>query len=531
MGRYAVRYVKALQMQDDPQLTAVFRDFSGGVNTRMHPNKISSNQLETCTNWDLGTPAQLNKMYGSVMISDDMGAKSVIGVFDYIRQGYTDQLMMYEDNNLNASESEGAHTEVKGDFTASQTEVGFVLAKESGLTPDDVVFFNAGANWWRIHKSSAGAWATQDLGATTGATCSPPSSKVGTWYANRFWVLKDDLLYFSDAYDTDYSTSFDTGSNVYRIPVGSEMGILATRNKGMIIMGEQAIWNLFPSATPAATDRPEPVVTSHGVVGKKAWTVAGDKIFYFAQDGFRELLRTATDDLQTGASYPVSYLLKTQFEDIAWAYASRIVLHHFDDRVYITVPTGAATFKTWIYYPASNSFAIKDGWSPRDMANHKISGDLRMYYGVHGDGKCYRGWYGYTDEGTTTTDGTAQSTVFESREEDFQQPLIQKVGGEVEIEAFSTGGDYSLTISAAIDGGAYSTLGTMTLATDSAPTLPVDLPFALTDSYVVRDKLHLDSLGPFRTLQIKIEGSNSNDEDIKLYGINLVTFREDYDNE
>ncbi len=42
-----------------------------------------------------------------------------------------------------------------------------------------------------------------------GAT-SPPITTVMEWYGNRIWCLKNDLLYWSDAYDSDYSTAFNS---------------------------------------------------------------------------------------------------------------------------------------------------------------------------------------------------------------------------------------------------------------------------------------------------------------------------------
>jgi len=518
---------------DDKQLYAIRRDYTGGQNTRTHPNRIGENQAEALTNWDIGTPAQLVKRKGSVLISDDMGSASVLGLHNYIRQGYTDALIAFEDDNANDITSEGNHAEIKGNFTASQTDIGFVQAKESGLTPDDVVFINVGGNnWWRLHKASNDAWATQDLGNTAGTgTDSPPASTVGAWYGNRFWVLVNDLLYFSAAYSADYSSAFDTVSDVYRIPVGEERAIIPVRDTGMIIAGEQAIWGLAASATPVATDKPEPMVTSHGFVSKKGWCQVADDIFYFAQDGLRSLQKTQQDKLQQKTSYPISYGLKEEFEAISWAYIDRLCMVYFDNKLFITVPTGAATFSTWVYYPATNSFMIIDGWSPRCYAVHKISGEDRMYYGLHGDGKVYRGWYGYTDQGTSTTNGTAITATLEGRQEDFGQPLVKKRGGEVEIEAFSSGDDATLTIKASVDDQADTTLGTLSLQSDTAPTLPVDLPFNLSDSYMVRDKFSLDSLGEFRNIQITVENSDENTEDVKLYGINIITFGEEYQNE
>lgn len=165
------------------------------------------------------------------------------------------------------------------------------------------------------------------------------------------------------------------------------------------------------------------------------------------------------------------------------------------------------------------------------MATYKVSGEQQFFYGAQGDGVVYRGWYGYTDEGTTATNGTAITMVETGREEDFGQPLTRKVGGEVEIEAKAVGDDNSLTVEARIDGGSYSTLGTVSLQSDSAPTLPVALPFTLSSEYLIREKLHLDSLGPYRTIQFKITNDDKNTSEISIYGVNTITFPEEYENE
>ena len=534
MGINDVRVVSGTRTPDDRPFFVIKRDWVGGVNTRSQANRIVDQESVQIENYTLDTKGQLSKRLGSVLISDDMGAESVVALHNYVRQGYTDQLMMYEDNNLNASESEGNHTEVKADFAASQTDIGIIQLKESGLVPDDVMFINAGGatNWFRIHKASGGAWAEQDLGNTSGTGAdSPPRSTVGAWYRNRVWILSNDQLYFSAAYSADYSSAFDTPTNVFRVPVGDERGMYPTRDTGMIIMGEQAIWGLAPSVTPVATDKPEPLITSHGVVSKKGWCSVGDDLFFFAQDGLRSLKRTVQDKLQMGVSYPISYNLKDEFDEIAWGYADRIQMIYHNNKVYISVPIGADTFKVWVYYPVTNTFTILNGWTPRSWATHKISGDLRLYYGQHGDGKVFRGDYGYRDDGTDYTTGTTISTIWESREEDFGQPLIKKIGGEVEIEAAATGSSAAFTVEARKNGGAYTTLGTVTLSSDDAPTLPVDLPFSLTDEYVIREKFHLDGFENYRTIQIKITESNTNNTELKLYGISITAYPEEYESE
>ena len=93
------------------------------------------------------------------------------------------------------------------------------------------------------------------------------------------------------------------------------------------------------------------------------------------------------------------------------------------------------------------------------------------------------------------------------------------------------GSGNSLLVEVALDGLNYQTLGTIDLSSSTAPVLPIDLPFTLTDSYIVREKLHLESLGRFRTIQIRVTNSDDNTDPIIFYGYNIVTFAEEYTNE
>ena len=511
---------------DDQRLNIIRRDLSGGQNTRVQANSIKETQAVGMSNMDITVPGQRKKRPGSVLIGNDIGAVQFEALFNYVIQGATDQLIGYTGSSIRAWSGSGNWAAgYKTNFTASQTDVGIIGAKESGNTPDDIVVVSNGTdNVFRFLPAGTAA----DLGDTN---TSPPKTTVMAWYANRIWSLKNDLFYYSDAYASDYSAAFDRTTNSFRIPVGEERGIVPTRDLGMVVMGDEAIWALNPTSTPAATDKPVPLVTFVGCVSKNGWAMVGDDVYFFAQDGLRELKRTVQDKLQTGDSFPVSYALKEEFEAISWAHIANLSMKYYDNKLFISVPTGAATFSTWVYYPSYNAFTVIDGWSPTCMETYKVSGEQRFYYGAQGDGVVYRGWYGRTDEGTTTTNGTAVTMIETGREEDFGQPLTRKVGGEVEIEASTVGDDNSLTVEARTDGGSWSTLGSVALQSTDAPTLPVALPFTLSDNFLIRDKLHLDSLGPFRTIQFRITNADSNTEDVNIYGVNSITFPEQYENE
>lgn len=522
-----VRVVSSIRTNDDAPLFVIRKDLSGGVNTRQDANAIGENQAMVLYNIDLGVLGKTTKRTGSVLIGDDVGADTPIGLHPFEIQGEDDQLLMYEDTTVWKWTGSGNWASSKADFTTS-TEVGICQGKESGLAPDDVVIVQNGVNN-AFRLDTNGNW--QDLGATAGTgTDSPPKSTVMSWYGNRFWVLKNDLLYFSQAYDDDYSTAFDTVSDVYRIPVGEERKIIPTRDTGMVIMGREQIWGFAPSATPVVTDQPQPLITNMGVVSKRGAVAYGDNIYFFSQDGLRELKRTIQDKIQMGANYPLSYRLKDEFERISWANIANLSMEAFDNKVFIAVPISATTYDTWIYYPAQDAFMVITGWAPSCWARFKIGGEERLYMGKQGDGKVYRAWTGYTDLGTTTTNGTAISYQEEGRKEDLGQPLIEKVGGEIEIKALATG-DYNLSVYASFDEGAYQLLGTMNL-TGSETTLPATLPFTLDEIDTKKAKFHLDAYGSWRTIQVKIlhAATNGSDE-ISVLERNIVTFQEPYLNE
>jgi hypothetical protein len=518
-----VRLVSSIRTPDDAPLFVIRKDLSGGINTRQDANAIGENQAMVLYNVDLGVLGKSTKRPGSVLIGNDVGADSPLGLHNFEIQGADDQLLMYEDTTLWKWTGSGDWTSLKADFTTS-TEVGMVSGKESGLSPDDVVIIQNGVNN-AFRVDSAGNF--QDLGNTN---TSPPITTVGAWYGNRFWFLKNDILNYSDAYDSDYSGAFDRTTNAFRVPVGEERAIIATRDTGLVIFGREQIWGFAPSTTPAATDQPQPLVTNFGAVSKNGVVAYGDNIYFFAPDGLRELKRTIQDKLQTGANYPLSYRLKDEFDRISWAYISRLAIEVFDNKVFISVPTSSTAFDTWIYYPAQDSFMVITGWSPRCWSRFKINGEEFVYYGKQGDGKAYQAWTGYTDEGTTTTNGTAITYQEEGRKEDLGQPLIEKVGGEVEIKALATG-DYDISVYASFDESDYQLLGTINLSADEQ-TLPLALPFTLNDLDTVKTKFHLDSYGSWRTIQLKLLHSATNGTDeISVYERNIVTFQEPYLNE
>jgi hypothetical protein len=513
---------------DDPKLYRLINDLTGGVNTRVQANKIGDNQAVTLDNVDLNIAGQRSKRLGYTPIANDVSNLPCKELVNYARQGYADYLLLNEGTNLLSWKyNDATWTNIKNNLT-NTTYGSAVAIKESGLSPDDVIIYQNGTdNPFRIHINSSEVVDIQDLGNTAGTgNDSPPKSLVMCWYGNRLWVLKNDQLFFSDAYDTDYATSFDTTTNWYRIPVSDERALIPTRDLGIVVMGKEAVWSLAPSATPVATDQPQPLTTSYGCVAGKTACVVGDDVYWLAPDGVRALKRTVQDKLQTGASYPLSYAMKDEFDSINWTYIQKACAVYFDNRYLLAVPTGSSTYNNAVfaYYPAINAWVKWDmpvgAWSI-----FNVNGKQKLYFADANNGQVHEMFRG-------TTDNSNAITMTEvNREEDFGQKLTRKVGGWVEVEALAAGSGDSISIYASIDGGNYSLLGTVSLTSATAPTLPISLPFTLSDEYVIREKLSIDTLGAFRTLQIKAVNTDTNTDAITILNISLVTFNEELEDE
>jgi hypothetical protein len=301
---------------------------------------------------------------------------------------------------------------------------------------------------------------------------------------------------------------------------------VGVRDMGLLCFGADAVYGINPSITPAATDKPEKLLDMGCVAGNTVVIVADDA-FFLSTDGVRGVFRTQQDKLQMGQSFPLSYPLKNQYDVISWAYISKACATYFDNKYLLALPVNSSTYnnQVWVYYPASSSWAVIDGWNVGAWAKVKINGEERLYYIDSNDGVVYRAFYGNNNNGTAIT-----ATLI-SREEDCGQPLVHKNGGEIEIEADVAGSGNLLTVSTSVDGGNFVTLDTIDLTSTTAPVLPVILPFTLADSFIVRKKMHFDILGKWRTLQIKIENTDDNTDPIIIYGYSIITFVEEYEGE
>lgn len=508
--------------RDDQQLVEVRLDFSGGQNTRQRSKLISENQVEQAIGYDTSAPGKIVKDKGITLLSN-LGTSAGLGLFGYEPDGFTFELLAAEDINLKYWQSGTAFTTLGTAFTAGN-QTRMFKGGESG--EGDVAFVTNGVNqWYRVQGTNG----LQALGTTAGTgNDSPPLTAVGCYFRNRVWALKSNLGYFSDAFPADYASAFDTVTNAFRFSVGKEMAIVPMRDLGLIFFGSDAVWGLNPSVVPdPTTDKPEHITDIGCVAGKTAIQV-GDDILYLAKDGVRGLFRTQQDKVQTGQSFPLSYIIKTNVDSLSMNYIEKATAIYWENKYILSVPVNSSTYnnQVWIYHPATQSWRVIDGWNVGQFATIRISGENRLYYINSNSGKVHRAFYG------ADNDGTAISSTLISREEDFKYPQQYKCGGELEIEVLSANSSSAaVSVYVSLDAGAWQFVGNVTLSIGAIPALPKNLPFNLADSSTGVNTFHLDRFGKFRTLRVKIIDSINSSVETVIYGYSLRTFLEEYLNE
>lgn len=502
--------------KDDTELYVIRKDYSGGQNNALHGTNIGDTQATVLTNADIFVPGQRSKRPGQSLIGTLDGNPGT-GMLGFNPDGGSPLLVVTDGTKLRTWDT-STFTTRKSDFT-SGLPTALLKVGMSGVG-DVFVAGNGTDNWFLFNPASLSS--PTDLGNTN---TSPPKTTVALYYANRWWLLLNNNLYWSDAFPTNYAAAFDRTTNSYRVSVGAARGLIGIPGSGIIAFGQDQVWGVLPSTTPTATDIPQKIIDI-GCVANETIAQVGDDIYFLASDGVRGVFRTQLDKLQMGESYPISYQLRDEFDSLSTAFISKACAVYFDNKYFISVPVNASTTnnQVWVYYPASQGWVVLNGWNISAWDVLTVNGQQRLYGIDSVNGKVYQLWTGTSDN------GVAIDYVEESRKEDFQQPLVQKVGGTLKVKALSAGG-YNLVVSVSIDDQDYTQLGTMSLA-GNAPVLPIQVPFMLAPTNTLQQQFSLDSLGPFYQIRIKIEHPDLNgNDDITIYETNMVSYANAYQSE
>jgi hypothetical protein len=328
------------------------------------------------SNADISVPSETKKRLGTTLLKD-LGGQGT-GAYGFMPKGGTNELLVTYGTNLagctNPAETgTDTFTVHKNNFT---TGLATTILKVtcSGTNGDVLIISNGTDNIFQMLQDHTFV----DLVDTS---TSPPKSTVIEFFNNRLWVLKSNLLYWSAALPSTYLAQFDRVANNYAMTVGEEMGLVGIREMGLIAFGKDAVYGIQPSTTPAATDTPQKIL-DFGCVASKSVCQVGDDVLFLAPDGVRGVFRTQLDKMQAGESYPLSYVLKNEFDSITWAYIQNACAVWFDNKYLLALPTNSSIYnnQVWVYYPATKSWSIFTGWNVGAWGKIKINGQERLYY-------------------------------------------------------------------------------------------------------------------------------------------------------
>lgn len=507
---------------DDPRLLSVTRDISGGVNTRQSEDVIADNEVTVLLNADINVLGQSTKRSGiTTMANTFSNIATGMGSFYPRIAGGTDAIYIAEGSNVRKWTGSGNwSSSIISTLTSTVSKTAIVQGQGSGgatLASGEIVFVSNGTdNVKAIDKNDL----VQDLGDTN---TSPPKSTAMCWFRGRLWVLWQNKLYYSDAVDEDYSGAFNRTTNYFNMPVGQEMALVPIRDTGLMCFGRSAVYGINPSVVPVATDKME-LISDKGCLSGDSVVMVGDDIIWLSQDGVRSLKRTQQDKMQVGASYPLSYKIKTEIDNISLAYAHLSKAEEFNNRYILTFTKVGSTTnnRVIVYYPAFNSWSVWTGLNIGCMKKFEVSGEVRLYGCDSTTGISYRILSGLTDNGTAIT------FQEEGRRDDLKHPEANKWGGEFELEC--NAGSGVVTVSADVDNSGYQLLGTVDTGTTNI-TFPVTFPVDFSSAGgKVWEKFHIDTLGAWRGFKYKLV-ENGSASSIVVTKRQLSTHLEQYEGE
>ena len=500
---------------DDQPLYIVKRDLSGGQNTRQFEQMIGDTQAVLLQNILLETAGSRQLRSGYTIIDNTYPSSSEtgVGLFGFDPDGGQFELLAVQKTNLSGWILSGSFVNRKTNFTTGlQTTI--IKAGQSGQN-DIVLISNGTDNVFAMYQDHS----MHDLGDTN---TSPPKTTAIAYYGNRVWTLKNNLASFSDAFPSNYAAAFDRTTNAFRIPVGSARAIIPTRDQGLIFFGADQIWQLSPSVVPApTTDFPQKVLDIGCVAGNTAIQVADD-ILFLAPDGVRGLFRTQLDKLQTGQSFPLSFVLQDEFNAINWNHIDLACATYFENKYIISLPVSGSSYNNicWVYYNAYKAWVIYSGWNIARFSKLRVNGK-EVLYGIDSvTGNVYQLFNGLSDNGN--------NIIFDekSRAEDFGQPLVNKFGCEYKIKV--EGGNGTLIVYAAPDSSDWIQLGTVDTGITTV-TFPVTFPVSFGDDNETNSIFHLDDAGiiKFKRCKFRIY-CNSTNAILNILETSAIAFQEPY---
>lgn len=376
----------------------------------------------------------------------------------------------------------------------------------------DKVLFTDGTQ--QMQTWDGAAWSAP-LGAT--ANDPPVGATILCWHTGRMFASGKgsaaDTIYVSNRLNfvggqwNLVTRSFRVGGGE-----GDPIKVLASlQGYVLAVLKENSVWLVVtdPRNEPgdfSTTQTSESLSYGIGCVGRKAWCVAGNDLFFMARDGVRSLQRMQAAASQYELSAPLSEPMQPYIDRINWNYAHLIAFKKYKELVLIAVPldTSAYNNNVLVYNTRLRCWiGIFTGWTPAAWEMTRFSGNVRLVLGENSG--LVRQWKDYSDataDATYTEDGAEILSKFWTRGMLFGEPVNDKAGFHAEARFSTSNGVVNVT--AVADGSDLRTWS-KDLRPTTGVNLPVNLPFNLANPGTVTARLSLRDSRAFNEIYFKIE--------------------------
>lgn len=490
-------------------LTHRIRGFRGTDNTR-HSTELQDGFAADLQNAELTTIGKLTSRRGFSTVANDTGdATRIVGMSEFNPEGGTHKLIRVVGQKFEFWTGSGNWTSVSTPFTLTDDLITDIV-----VANNRAFMFNGTDNVY----SYDGSTLTDEGNTSTDV----PRGTHAIWAGNRLFVTgnasEPSIVWYSDSLAPQ---TFNRTGNRLSINVGENYpirGIVKFREFEILVFKTRGIYLVDISDATPSNWTITPLDIRFGCIAKRSIAQVGLDIWFLGNDGHIRSVRRNEQNKLVGADVPVSEPIQEWIDDINMAAVSNAHAVYFDNMYILFVPIGgSSTINVAYVYDFITQGWVK--WTNMSFLSTAIStvqatDEERLFAGSSGaDSQIYRLLNGQSD------DGTAISVTVETPRIDHGIPENTKNWETCEVEVIASGG--TLTVEAQINGGGYSTIGTID-ASGNLPQLPIDLPFDLKESGLASGKFPgINSLAPGRNIQYRLTYSESAEE-MQLKGVFTV---------
>jgi hypothetical protein len=493
------------------------QSFGGGMDGYTRSTLLAPDQYQYGENVFVSENLEGRTRAGADKFVNNVFAAKIQGLF-YFDTPTLEQLIFASGGVMYKAASDGSYAAING-FTLNDGDVDFVAAQgvDKAAVVDGVKFgLWDGANW------------TSYTSATRGPTDPPTGATTVIFHAGRMFAAgfpgTDGAGRESDAVCCSALLSYGTADwdlvdRSFRVGAGEGDPVLGLA-KIPASVPEQAVLAALkqnsihlirtdPTQSPAHwqdTIAPEPVANGLGVVGKRAFCVLGNDLYYVAPDRtIRSLQRMQSAAAQYEVTPALSIPLQPYMDRINWAQQARIAVTRYKQLAIFSVPLDNSQTPNTVFVwngRLGKWVGVWTGWTANSWEITRFNGVLRL---LHGDnGGRVRMWKDTNDataDATYQDDGTDYGTKLWGRAHLFNEPLNDKQLRHNEIRFGQSNAVVKVTLNA-------DNADVKKWSCDVRPVgpdLPIDLPFDLSNPVNTPFRKGLLSTPPFSECFIKIE--------------------------